>query len=192
MTPRPLFATALSRVCGGTPACGILSRARGAGRDYPSDFGQQRLAQRRHRRVRIFLREGRHRIFLLIRRSRPIFLPSRKEGIDLRWDPKSRPGDEIRQRRRRSEGKALCTRGFPSPGASWGQSGCTRRHTGSVRVRLGVVGSKRHCSGHAVIDDRPTRRSTSPKTTKQLTMREPATCYGRGNGWNPLLLHQKL
>jgi len=162
MTPRLPFAAAHPRVRGGTPAWGILSRARGARRDDPRNVGQQRLAERRQRCVQIRHREGRHRILLLIRQSRPIAMPSRKEGSGPRWDPSYRLVHRIRQRRRRREGDPRSTRGSPSPGDRWGHRGNARRHTGSVRDRLRVVGRERHRSGRAVIDDRPTRRTTSP------------------------------
>jgi len=192
MTPRSPHAAALPRVRGGTPASGISRRARGALRGDPRNIGQQRLAERRQRHVHTRHLEGRHRILLLICRSRPIFMPSRTDAIGPRWNPPYRLAHKIYQRRRRSDGNPRSTRGSPCPGDRWGHRGCTRRHTGSVRVRLGVAGWKLHRSGRAVIDDRPTRRSTSPSTTNQRTIGEPTTRYGRGNGPNLMLLHQKL
>jgi len=77
MSPRLPFAAALPRVRRGAAACGILSRARGARRDNPTNVGQQPLAERRQRHVQIHHREGRHRIVLLIRQSRPIVVTPR-------------------------------------------------------------------------------------------------------------------
>jgi len=98
MTPCLPFAAALPRVHGGIPAWGILSGAYWARRDDPRYVGQQRLAERRQRRIQIRHREGRHRIVLLIRQSRPITVTSRKKGIGPRWDPSFHLVHEIRQR----------------------------------------------------------------------------------------------
>jgi len=104
MTPCLPFAAALPRVHGGIPAWGILSGACWARRDDPRNVGQQRLAERRQRRIQIRHREGRHQIVLLICQSCPITVTSRKKGIGPRWDPSCFLVHDIRQWWRRSEG----------------------------------------------------------------------------------------
>jgi len=104
MTPCLPFAAALPRVHGGIPAWGILSGARWARRDDPRNVGQQRLAECPLRRIQIRHREGRRRIVLLIRQSRPITVTSREPGIGSQWDPSFLLVHEIRQWWRRSEG----------------------------------------------------------------------------------------
>ena len=155
------FAAALPRVHGGIPAWGILSGACWARRDDTRNVAQQRLAERRQRRIQICHRERRRRTLTLICQSRPITVPSTKKGIGPRWDPSCLFVHDLRQWWRRSEGNPCSTRGFPGCGARWGHRGCTRRHIASGRVQLGEVGRRRHRSGRAVGDDRPTRRSTS-------------------------------
>ena len=104
MTTRLPFAAALPRVHGGVPAWGILSGACWARRDDPRYVGQQRLAERRQRRIQVRHLERRHQIVLLIRQSRPITVSSRKKGMGPRWDPSYFIVHEIRQWWRRGEG----------------------------------------------------------------------------------------
>jgi len=104
MTTRLAFAAALPRVHGGIPSWGILSGACWARRDDPRNVGQQRLAERRQRRIQIRHREERRRIVLLIGQSRPTTVTSRKKGIDPQWDASCLLFHETRQRWRRGEG----------------------------------------------------------------------------------------
>jgi len=104
MTPCLPFSAALPRVHGGIPAWGILSGACWDRRDDTRNVGQERLAERRQRRIQIRPREGRHWIVLLICQSRPITVTSRKEGIGPRWDPSCLLVHEILPWWRRSEG----------------------------------------------------------------------------------------
>jgi len=171
MTPCLPFAAALPRVHGGILAWGILSGACWARRDDPRSVGQQRLAERPQRRIQIRHREGRRRIVLLICQSRPITVKSRKKGIGPQRDPSCLLVHEICQWRRRCEANPWSTRGSPGCGARWGHRGCTRLHIASGRVQLGEVGRRRHRSGRAVIDDRPTRRSTSSSLNKPTSDR---------------------
>jgi len=104
MTPCLTFAAAFTRVHGGISAWGILSGSRWARRNDPRYVGQQRLAERRQRRIQIRHRQGRHRIVLLMCQSRPITVTSRKKCIGPRWDASCFLVHEIRQWWRRGAG----------------------------------------------------------------------------------------
>jgi len=81
MTPCLPFAAAIPGVHGGIPVWGILRGACWARRNDTRNFGQQRLAKRRQRRIQIGHREKRRQTLTLSCQSCPITVTSRKTGI---------------------------------------------------------------------------------------------------------------
>jgi len=117
MTPCLPFSATTPRVDAGIPAWGILSGACWARRDDTRNVGQQRLAERRQRRIQIRHSERRRRTLTLIWQSRPITVMSRKKGIRPRWDPSCLLVLETRQWSSRSDGNPGSTRKFSGCGA---------------------------------------------------------------------------
>jgi len=192
MRPCLPFATALPHVHGGIPAWGILSGACWARSDDPRNVGQQRLAERRQRRIQIRHREGRRRIVLLLCQSRPITVTSRKKV--------SAPSGTRRAfSSTRSANGVGGVKGIPDPPADptgAAPAGVTAHVPAGIP--LVVASNLGRLGGDAIVE--AVRKSTTDRrgdprrllSTNQPTIGKPATRCGCGHGRNPLLLHQKM